>query len=43
MAVSKAVQAARKAKQKERIEKKKGLKTAKDAAGYAEWYANRRG
>lgn len=40
MAVSEAVQAARKAKQLERIEKKKGLKTAKDAAGYAEWYAN---
>ncbi len=40
MSVSAAVQEARKAKQLERIEKKKGLKTAKDAANYAEWYAN---
>lgn len=40
MSVSAAVQEARKAKQLERIEKKKGMKTAKDAAGYAKWYAN---
>ncbi len=40
MAVSEAVQAARKDKQNERIAMKKGMKTAKDVAAYVKWYAN---
>ncbi len=40
MAVSAAVQAARKSKQLERLEKKVAMKTAKDAPVYAKWYAD---